>query len=67
MRGEEPKLALVVDGVDHVAEIDVSSLQQVDPVLSNQADIFRGITKDALVLIDDIKLTTRLREEARAA
>lgn len=67
MRGGEPKLALVVDGVDHVVEIDVEALQPVDPVLSRQADIFRGVTSNALVLIDETRLTARLREELEAA
>jgi len=67
MRGEEPKLAFAVDGVDHVTEIDVTNLQPPDPALSQHADIFRGMTSDALVLIDETKLMARLRQELRSA
>ena len=67
LRGGEPGLALVVDSVEHVVEIDVVALQPVDPNASRQADIFRGMTSDALLLIDDARLKARLHEELEAA
>jgi purine-binding chemotaxis protein CheW len=67
LRGEEPRLALAVDGVEHIAELNLAELQPADQLRSQHAEFFKGATTDALVVLDEVRLLASLREDLQAA
>lgn len=66
LRGEEPRLALAVDGVERIVEFDPAELQPADQLRSQRSDLFKGAT-DALVVLDEDRLLAGLREDLQAA
>ena len=67
LRGEEPRAALAIDGVEQMAELDLSQLQPKEPLRLQHPEYFRGATGDALAVIDEDSLLARLRRELEAA
>lgn len=67
LRGEEPRLALAVDGVEHVLEVNVAELQPADQLRARRAELFAGATADGLVVLDETRLLASLLEDLQAA
>jgi purine-binding chemotaxis protein CheW len=67
LRGEDPFMALAVDGVDRVIEADLSALQPRQQLQLKRVELFHGATSDAVLVLADDSLRTRLDEELRAA
>jgi chemotaxis signal transduction protein len=67
LRGSEPRIALAVDAFDGITRVDPAELQPPDQLRSARRDLFRGITRDAIVVLDENRFTQRLSEELRAA
>jgi chemotaxis signal transduction protein len=67
LRGEEPRLALAVSGVEHIAELVLSDLQPVDQLRSQRPEFLKGATGGSLVVINEARLLAALREEVQAA
>jgi len=67
LRGEEPRVGLVVDGVEHVAALRLSQLQPAEDLRTAHAEYFKGATADALIVLDEDRLLPGLRERLQAA
>ena len=67
LRGEEPRIALAVDAVDGIVGIESSALQPPDHLRVARAELFRGATADAVLVLAEDNLLARMSEELRAA
>jgi chemotaxis signal transduction protein len=67
LRGPEPRLAVAVDHVERILALDIGALQAPEQLRSRRAELFRGATADAVVVLDEGRLMTELRQELQAA
>jgi len=67
LRGEEPRLALAVDGVEHVTEINLAELQPAEQLRTQRTEFFKGATADGLVVLDETTLLASLQQDLQAA
>jgi purine-binding chemotaxis protein CheW len=67
LRGEEPRLALAVDAVDEVIHVDPAAMQAPEQLRVRRAELFRGATTDAVLVLAEEPLLARLGKELRAA
>jgi purine-binding chemotaxis protein CheW len=67
LRGEAPAIALAVDAVEGIAEIDRSALQPVGEAGASHPELFSGATSSGLVVLDGARLGRILRDELEAA
>jgi len=67
LRNEEPRMALAVDSVEEVAEIDESALQPPEQLRCRRPDLLKGATADGVLVVAEEALLARLDGELRAA
>jgi purine-binding chemotaxis protein CheW len=67
LRGEEPRVALAVDAVEDVVAIDPAALQPPGQLGSRHADLLKGGTDDAILVVAEDALRARLAGELKAA
>jgi chemotaxis signal transduction protein len=67
LRDQEPPLALAVDAVDEVVRVDLETLQAPSELRTRQPEMFRGATKDAVLVLSEDALRERLIGELQAA
>jgi len=65
LRGSEPCTALAADGLDGIARLDLAGIQAAER--ARQHDLFRGLTHDAVPVLEHTRLLTRLQKELLAA
>ncbi len=66
LRGEEPRMAIAVDGVGDVIRVDPASLQPPEELQLKHTGLFKGVTRDAVLVLDGTALTARLERELRS-
>ena len=67
LRDQEPPLALAVDAVEEVVRVDLDALQPPGELRTRQPDMFRGATRDAVLVLSEDALRERLIGELQAA
>jgi chemotaxis signal transduction protein len=67
LRGSVPRTALAVDSLDGIASVDLARLQPVEPLGLTRRDLFKGMSEDAVLVLDGERLLARLNEELQAA
>ena len=67
LRDNVPPMALAVDGVEQIVQIDPDLLQPREQLHSARAELFRGATPDSVPVLADDVLIARLAEGLRAA
>lgn len=67
LREQETPLALAVDAVDEVIRVDLDALQPPTELRAREAEMFRGATKDAVLVLAEDALRARLVGELQAA
>jgi chemotaxis signal transduction protein len=67
LRGSEPCIALAVGSLDGIVRFDLSELQAPDAMRSKQPELFKGITRDAVLVLEHGRLLGKLQDELRAA
>jgi purine-binding chemotaxis protein CheW len=67
LRKDTPRVALAIEGAERMARLDTTTLQAPDAWPAKRADLLRGVTADAVAILDERRLTARLAEELRAA
>ena len=67
LRDEEPRIALAADAVEGIVDVEPSALKPPGQLHVRHGAFFRGITTDAVMVLEERHLVARLTEELQAA
>jgi chemotaxis signal transduction protein len=67
LRDNEPLLALAVGALEGIVRLDLAELQTAGRPGTKHHDLFKGITGDAVLVLEHGRLLGRLKEELHAA
>ncbi len=67
LRGGEPRVALAADAVEGIVPVDTSELQATDQLNIARGDLLKGVTADAVMVLEESSLMGRLTQELRVA
>jgi chemotaxis signal transduction protein len=67
LRGGEPRLALAVGDFEGLVRIDVAQLQPPEQLGLTRHNFFKGMSADAVLVLDGDRLIGSLNEDTRAA
>ncbi len=67
LRGEEPRVAVAVEELEGLAALDLTQLQTPDRPGAKAPSPVKGISADAMLVLDEDRLQARLQEDLRAA
>lgn len=67
LRGEEPRIALAVDAVEGIVDVEPLALQPPDQLRVGRAELFQGATADAVLVLAEDALLACMSEELQAA